>query len=230
MKKLFILFIFPAVLTAASFSDDFDSYTPGDDLSDSIYWLKLDPGGSLTVADDGGNGIVETVWNGNSYLGYVCAGSLICSDAEVRAKVMLNGSEGLAGLISRVDPITGACYIGGLYRVYGTIGATMILYINSSGDFSILSNDYFYPLHEDTWYDVAFEVTGSDPVSLKLSVDGTLNSGVLDTEYNIDSGMTGIGGNYQSSPPLFGIDDFTVTDFSSSMEANSFGAIKASFR
>lgn len=230
MKIIYLLFLLPAILIAASFSDNFEGYTIGDDLGDSVYWLPLDPGGSLTVAEYEGSNVVESEWNGNDFLGYACAGALACSDAEVSAKVMLNGSEALAGFVARLDPISGAGYLGGIYRLYGTVGATMILYINSSGDFSILSNDVFYPLNEDTWYEVAFEVTGAGPVSLKLSVDGTMNSGVMDSQYNIATGMIGIGANYQSSPSFFRVDDFAVLDYTAALQGTSFGAIKATYR
>ncbi|MCK4816285.1 hypothetical protein KA005_10995 [bacterium] len=230
MKTIIFLCILPSFFIAADFIDDFESYTPGDDLGDALYWLRLDPGGNLVAADDGGNGIVETVWNSYNYMAYVCLGSLVWSDGEISADVKFTGTEAVIGLLSRINGLTGECYIGGIYTVYPPIGATVIAYVNANGDFTILSNDYLYPLYTDTWYNVSFEVTGNGPVNLKVSIDGTVNSNIQDNTHNLDIGMAGLGGSYEGAAPMFYIDNFNVTDFSADLAGTTFGAIKALFR
>ncbi|MCD4707479.1 MAG: hypothetical protein K8S62_07050 [Candidatus Sabulitectum sp.] len=230
MKIILCLCIFPGILLAANFSDNFDEYSPSDDLGDSIYWLRLDPGGNLVAADDSGNMIVEAIWNTYNYMAYACLGSLVWSDGEISTDIRFNGTETVFGLLARVNPLTGECYIGGIYPVYPPIGATVIVYVNTTGDFTILANDYFYPLNENTWYNMSFEVTGSNPVNLKVSIDGTANSEVQDSTYDLNTGMAGLGGSYEGAAPTFHLDNFSVLDYASDLASTTFGGIKALFR
>jgi len=230
MKTILFLFILSSFLIAADFFDDFESYVPGDDLGDALYWLRLDPGGNLVAADDGGNGIVETVWNSYNYMAYVCLGSLIWSDGEISTDIKFTGTQSVFGLLARINVLTGECYTGGIFPVFPPIGATVIAYVNANGDFTILSNDYFYPLYTDTWYNVSFEVTGNSPVNLKVSIDGTVNSNIQDNTHDLDIGMAGLGGSYESAAPMFHLDNFNVIDYSTALAMTTFGAIKALFR
>jgi len=229
MKTMLVFLILPSILMAASFTDDFDGYSPGEDLGDSIYWLRLDTGGNLVAADDGGNGIVETVWGSRKYLAYACLGGLVCSDGVIRSDIKFNGAGAIVGLLARMNPVTGDCYIGGIYRLYGSIGATVIAYVNATGDFTILTNDFFYPLNEDTWYDVAFEVTGSSPAILKVSVNGTVNSNIQDNTYDLAIGAAGLGGNFETAAPMFYLDNFCITDYNQATANTTFGRIKSIF-
>ena len=107
MKSIMILGLLPAILVAASFSDDFESYTPPVDLDNSAYWLHLDPSGNLNVAEESGNNIVETVWNSNTAVAYLCLGSLIWMDGEISTDMRFTGDNLIIGLMSRIDIASG---------------------------------------------------------------------------------------------------------------------------
>lgn len=163
-------------------------------------------------------------------MAYACLGSLVWSDGEISTDIKFDGADAVFGLLARTNPVTGECYIGGIFPVYPPIGATVIVYVNTNGDFTILANDYFYLLYEDTWYNMSFEVTGSSPVNLKVSIDGTPNSEVQDSTYNLDTGMAGLGGSYEGTAPAFYLDNFSVEDFSAALTTTTFGTIKALFK
>lgn len=230
MKTILFICVLPGILLAADFPDNFDSYTPGDDLDQSAAWFRYDPGGNLFVADDGGNNIVESLWNSYDYIVYTCFGSLIWSNGAVSADIKFNGSESTFGFMSRMNTSTGECYVGGIYPVYPPVGATVIGYVNENGDYTTLAEDYFYPLNEDIWYNVSFEVTGNNPVTLRVSVNGTVNSDVQDSVYDLGAGMAGLGGGYENTEPMFYVDNFNVDDYSTALSRISFGAIKAIFQ
>lgn len=229
MRCILILCIIPGILIAADFFDDFESYPLGD-LADTAYWLRIDPSGNLVVTEDGGNKVVETVWNGYDHIAYVSLGSAVWTDGKISADIKFSGSELIFGFMARANTSTGECYIGGIYPIYPPIGVTIIGYIDENGEYTILSSDYINPLNTDTWYNVSFEVTGNNPVSLKLSVNGTVNTECQDDTYDLGAGMSGIGGTYEDMMPVIYIDNFDVNDYSMAIATTTFGAIKALFR
>jgi len=230
MKAVPILMILPCTLLAADFFDNFESLSQGDNLDSSYYWLQLDPGGSRIPSDEAGDMFTEPVWNGYNYFGYVCLGSAIWSDGAVSADIKFTGSEAPLGFLARADAVTGEAYMGGIYPVLPPIGATVIAYVDSAGGYEILTNDFLYPLSADTWYNVSFEITGSGPVNLELSVNGTVNSSFQDGTHDLGPGACGIGGVFETTAPMFYIDDFNVDDFNTAMARTTFGAIKALFQ
>lgn len=230
MKTIMFLCVLPSILIAVDFSDNFESYSPGDDLNSSAYWLRPVPGGNLVVADDGGNNIVETEWNSDSSAVYICLGSAIWSDGAVSTDIKFTGSEAVAGLLGRVNSSTGECYMAGIFPAYPPIGATVIAYVDENGDYTILANDYFYPLNENTWYTVSFEVTGTNPVELKLSVNGSVNSNATDNIFNLDTGLAGVVCGFESAEPMFYLNNFSVDDYNTALTRVTFGGIKALFQ
>ncbi|MCK5130808.1 MAG: hypothetical protein KAR40_01485 [Candidatus Sabulitectum sp.] len=230
MKTVIFLCILPTILIALNFSDNFESYSPGDDLNSSAYWLRPFPAGNLIVADDGGNNIVETEWNSDSSAVYICMGSAIWSDGAVSADIKFTGSEAVAGLLSRVNSSTGECYMAGIFSTYPPAGATVIAHVDENGKYDILANDFFYPLNENTWYTVSFEVTGTNPVELKLSVNGSVSSNVMDSIFNLDTGLAGVVCGYDDAEPMFYIDNFSVDDYNTALTRVTFGGIKALFQ
>lgn len=230
MKAIFILSVVSGILTAASFSDDFESYTPPADLASSAYWLHLSPSGNLLVSQEDENNIVETAWNGYNAVAYLCMGSVIWLDGEISTDIRFSGDNAIIGLMSRINVSTGECYLAGIYPLYPPVGATVIARIDSNGDYTILSNDYYYPMNEDTWYDVSFQVTGTDPVNLELSINGNVNSSCTDNTYLIGEGMSGLGGSFEGNEPMFYFDNFSVVDYAAALAGATFGGIKAFFR
>ncbi len=231
MKLTILLFTVPAVLFAASFTDNFESYTPGDDLDSSAYWFTADSSGSFIIADEGGNNIAETVWNGYDFTGYVCMGSAVWSNGTIGCDVKFTGSQAMFALMARINGFSSECYIAGIYPAVPPLGTTVIAYVDATGEYTILSQDYFYPMNENTWYDLDFEVTGTDTVSLKLFVNGSVNSTYQDTEHSLQTGISGVITGYEgSSEPVFSMDNFEVVDTGQPLTAVTFGGIKALFR
>ncbi len=229
MKSILILGLLPAILMAADFSDDFESFSPGADLDSSPYWLRPGIGANLLIAEEGGNTIVETSWGSDSFATYVCVGSAIWLEGSVSTEVKFTGSEAVFGLLTRLNGSTSECYMAGIYPASPPLGATVIAYVNASGEYTILSQDYYYPMNANTWYDISFEVTGSAPVELSLSVNGTVNSTAQDNTHNLGMGMAGVVCGYDSETPMFYMDNFVVDDYNSALERVTFGGIKSLF-
>ncbi|MCK5785296.1 MAG: hypothetical protein KAH54_01915 [Candidatus Sabulitectum sp.] len=232
MKTVLILgiLILPATLSAMDFTDNFNLYTPGNDLDVSSFWYKPDSCGSLTVINDGGNMIVETAWNGYNSLAYICLGSEVVLDGEIEADIKYTGLEASCGLLARVNSATGEGYIGYIYSAFPGIGVTFIAYIDGNGNYTTLESDYYYPFNEDSWYTVSFQVTGSNPVELSISVNGSVSSTFQDSIYDLGEGMTGLGSRYTSGSAVYSVDNFAVTDYASALTAVTFGGIKALFK
>ncbi|MCK5785298.1 MAG: hypothetical protein KAH54_01925 [Candidatus Sabulitectum sp.] len=230
MRIIAFLLVLPAILFAASFSDDFESYTPPVDLGNSSDWFHLDPSGNLLVTEEAGNNFVESEWDGNEAIAYLCMGSVILLDGEISSDVKFSGNNTIIGLMTRISASSGECYFGGIFPLYPPIGATVIGHINSSGEYTILSNDYFYPMDEDTWYNISLEVTGTTQVELGLSIDGTVNSSCTDSTYLIQEGFAGLASMYQNAEPMTCYDNFSVVDYGAALTATTFGGIKALFR
>lgn len=232
MRKLLPLLLIPSILLAYDFSDDFDSYTAGVDLDTTPYWYRYDPCGNFMLADDGGDNIVQTDWNGYDIIAYACFGSAVWSNGSVGGEVSFTGSEAAFGFIARVDGSTGEGYAGGIYPAFPPIGATFIAYIDDTGDYTILTQDYYYPMNEGSTYNVEFIVSDESPVSLEVKINGSTNSSVDDGTYDLATGLSGMFAFYESSEPTFTIDDFFVDDTDDEQSAvvnSSFGEIKAAF-
>jgi len=230
MKIIFLFCLLPGILTAADFFDDFESYTPGDDLADSADWYSIDPSGDLIVTEEGSNTIVESLWNGYDDVTYACLGAADWSDGMVSADLMFRGEDVMYGLPVRMNSSTGECYMGCLYAIYPPYGSTLIMHIDENGVQTILDSDPFHSQSPDTWYHVSFEVTGNDPVSLKFSVNGTMYSEFQDDTYKLGPGLSGLWGFSGGILEGFYADDFDVDDYSAAMASTTFGAIKALFR
>lgn len=232
MKTILILgiLVLPANLSAINFTDNFDFYTAGDNLDNSPFWYKPHTCGDLMVADSGGNMVVETVWNGYTSTIYTCLGSGVFFDGVIEADMKYTGMETSCWLMARVNDSTGESYIGYIYSAFPDIGVTFIAHVDEYGNLTTLDSDYYYPFNQDSWYTVSFQVSGSDPVELSISVNGTENTTYQDYHYKLGAGMSGLGSarNYTSS--VFSIDNFSVIDYASSLTAVTFGGIKALFR
>ena len=232
MKMNFVLALcfIPATLLAINFFDDFESFSPGEDIDSSPYWLRPGFGANLFVQDEGGNNIVETSWGADSFATYICLGSAVWRDGSVSSDVKFNGSEAVFGLLTRLTGSNSECYMAGIAPAIPPLGATVIAYVDPTGQYTILSQDFFYPMSEDTWYDLSFEVTGINPVELSLSIDGTVNSTVTDDIFNLDMGMAGVVCGFDGTEPMFYMDNFEVIDNNMSLTSTTFAGIKAFFQ
>ena len=231
MRSFAAIFVVSAVVLAVSFTDNFDSYTPGSDLSSSPYWSTSDSSGSLIIAEEGSNMIAKTVWNSSNFIGYACLGSAVWADGTVGCDVKFTGLQGVFALMARANTTTSESFVAGIYPVNPPTGATFIAYVDSTGESNIFAQDFFYPMYENTWYTLEFNVEGSDSVNLSLSVNGSVNSQCLFTEYRLAPGLSGMVAAFDStSAPSFSIDNFEVTDNIQSFTTTTFGGIKAFFR
>ncbi len=231
MKTSIILFLcfLPATLLAINFSDNFESFSPGENLDTSPYWLRPGIGANLLIQDDGGNNIVETSWGSDSFATYLCLGSAIWFEGSVSTDVKFTGAEAVFGLLTRLTGSNSECYMAGIFPAIPPLGATVIAYVNPSGEYTILSQDFFYPMSENTWYNLSFEVSGSNPVQLTLSVDGTVNSSTQDNTHMLGIGMAGVVCGYDSEEPVFSMDNFVVDDTATALTRVTFGRIKTLF-
>ena len=230
MKTILFLCFLPSILLALDFSDDFESFPPGENLDTSPYWLRPGVGANLLVQDDGGNNIVETSWGSDSFATYLCLGSAVWLEGSVSTEVKFTGSEAVFGLVTRLTGSSSECYMAGIFPAVPPIGATVIAYVDASGDYTILSQDFFYPMNADTWYNLSFEVTGTNPVELALSVNGTLNSSAQDNTHILGMGMAGVVCGYTNAEPMFYMDNFEVDDTGTALTRVTFGGIKTLFR
>ncbi len=225
MRNFFLLILIPAMLLAVDFSDDFESYALGDDISSTGLWMGL--GGNLVVSADGSNQIAETQWDGNDNIIYLSSGSF--SDGSVTSEVKFSGSSAGFGFVCRGDMVEGA-YVGGIVSVMPPVCATIIAYQDALTEEQIVLAQDYIVLNEDTWHTLSFEVTGTNPVQLTFSVNGSVNSSCEDVVYLLDSGFTGVATGFDSSEPMFYFDDYVVDDYSVSLARITFGGIKACFR
>lgn len=232
MKTKTVLFIFflPSLLFAIDFSDNFESYSPGDNLDSSPYWLRPGVGANLLVVDEGGNNVVETSWGHDNFATYICLGSAVWLEGSVSTDVKFTGSEAVFGVLTRLTGSSSECYMAGIYPAIPPLGATVIAYVDASGVYTILAQDYYYPMSADTWYNLTFEITGSRPVELKLSVNGTVNSTAQDNTHNLGMGMTGVVCGYDSAQPMFYMNNFEIDDYDTALTRITFGGIKTLFR
>lgn len=226
MKFVLFMFLVPGFLFAADFSDDFESFNPGDDISSSSSWLNAVNEGNFIIEAEGSNNVAEASWNGYDGILYASTGNY--SDGAISADVKASGSAAVFGLFARADVLNGA-YAAGISPIAPSLGVTFIAYNPLSGDPIILDQDYI-SLVADTWYSVSFETTGLNPVTLSLSVNGTTISEFQDSAYNLDFGFNGVVCGYEAAEPMFAFDNYMVDDYSLSLERVSFGAIKALFR
>ncbi len=229
-KTVLFMFFLPSLLFAIDFSDNFESYSPGDNLDSSPYWLRPGVGANLLVADDGGNNVVETSWGSDSFATYVCLGSAVWFEGSISTDVKFTGSEAVFGMLTRLTGSNTECYMAGIFPAIPPLGATVIAYVDATGEYTILAQDYYLPMSANTWYNLSFEVTGTNPVELKLSVNGSVNSTAQDNTHNLDMGMSGVVCGYDSAQPMFYMDNFEVDDYDTALARVTFGGIKRLFQ
>ena len=227
MRIVFLSLFIPAILLGVDFSDDFESFSEGDNISSSGDWFWAPGGGDLLVAVEGGDKIAETEWNGNNSILYFSPGSF--SNGSVTAEVKFSGSSAGFGFMGRADLMAGS-YFGSIVSIAPPVCSAVIAYREFiSGDTFVLAQDYV-TLNEDTWYTLSFEITGTSPVQLALGVNGEVKTSCQDVVYLLDSDYTAVVISFEDSEPMFYFDDYIVDDYATSLARTTFGGIKASFR
>jgi hypothetical protein len=120
--------------------------------------------------------------------------------------------------------------MAGVFTLPSKAAYSMILYVNSLGKHTVLNMGYISTLSENTWYSLSFEISGTDPVSLTLNLDGSPYSTCKDSTYLLSPGWSGLGIGKENAPPTFRLDNFHVDDGATTLRACTFAGIKALFQ
>lgn len=230
MKATAALFVIPAVLFAVSFTDDFESYTPGNYLDTSPYWFRADTSDYLVVVSDGGNNVVETAWTDKDNISYQCPGAAEWLDGTIGVNFRYTGSDAVLGLLARGNAASSECYMAGVYTLSSQSAYSMIMHVTPLGAPQVLTTGYISTLNENTWYSLSLEISGTDPVTLTLNLDDSMCSTCQDSVYKLPAGWSGMGMGYQYDSPVFLVDSFFVEDNTAALEGCTFAGIKALFQ
>lgn len=227
---LFALFALLAVSAfAIDFTDDFEGYNIGDDPADSPQWFRDDTGGYFEVIDDGGDQIIESIYDGHDSIGYGCLGAGLCGDASVSIDFKYSGYSSSIGITTRADIDDGTAYAVGLYFFNSFTTFVGIYYTENEQETELYTG--FAPItSEDTWNELEVVITGDDPVNIVVNLNGALIAEVDDGVYLLPTGLTGFGTFYTESEPVIHIDDFTVDDLNTGIKSASLGEIKTTFK
>ena len=221
---------------ATTWSDDFESYTVGDYLSDYPDWTDKfyfdDYPGHFVVADYDGNKAVNPDW----YDRCVYEPPGVLTDSKVSFDVLFTGGCSNAGAIFRYNDI--GDYLG--YEVsvtkdhwsletdvvmVGIYDADSTLY----WDIFYLGDDYF---DEDVWYHLGITLWGVDPLHYQVTVNGAIlifEEQDLPPPQVIESGLCGLVGYYHDG--IVYVDNYEVDDeVTIGVQPTSLGALKAAFR
>ncbi len=216
---------------ATTWSDDFESYTVGDDLSDYPDWTNDGLVDDFIIAENGGTKYIYGDWP-RCY--YEPPGEL--TDSRVSFDFLFDGSNVRACAILRYNPDSDEGYIAVCWNDYRQFGGDDYLifgYIFESGDGFFLPffslGDYF---EEGVWYHLDASVWGSgEGAYYEMTVDddvGVLSS-IPDSMPDFGSGFCGV--TVGSGPDFVYIDNFEVDDSpTTGIQPTSLGALKAAFR
>lgn len=234
--RITVLVVFiPAAARATVWSDDFESYTVGDDLSDYPDWTNSSIGGffDFVVAEYDDTKCIYGDWP--RYY-YEPPGEL--SDSRVSFDFLFDGGEARACAMFRYNPDNHEGYIAGCYNDFERFGGDDYLIFGcvfESGD------AYYWPffnlgdyIEEGVWYRLDARVWGSgDGAYYEIFVDddvGVTNpvpGGIPEHESGY-CGVTVYGGQYDN---ITYIDNFEVDDApTAGIQPTSLGALKAAFR
>lgn len=232
MKHTVLLLIALSGLVWGDFFDDFQSYQPGQGPESSGNWIREESGGYAIVTSQGEDLVVESFFADSTYLGYLCPAAGFWADGTVSMDFSPNGTGSLANVLARMQIATGETYIGGVLVFLQPFTYAYIGYVNLAGEYELLYSDFGPTITPGTWVSVGLTVENTDPVVLTLHINGQQAAQVLDQIYLLGSGLCGFAMNYEGEvevPTIYG-DDFQVVLSPQSLEAATFGAIKAVFR
>lgn len=227
-----LLLCLPLSAFAVDFFEDFESYYISDDPDISPDWDRDDDGGQVLVADDAGNKVAQSNFDGNTYIGYTCDAAELMVDTKVDFDFKYDGQECGCGLSARIQGGTEEAYIGYIYIL--NVNGDSIVSIQYVENNFTLTELYAGPgpqLDLFTWYNLKFVATGNDPVNLKLYIDGSLYADYDDDTYLLGDGWAGFGCAYDgSAEPVYSFDNFFADDTPFPVESTSLGGIKAIYR
>ncbi len=230
--KIVLLAVFAILAVpvfAIDFVDDFEGYNIGDDPADSPQWSRDDTGGYFEVIDDGGDQVIESIYDGHASIGYGCLGAGLCDDASVSIGFKYSGYSSSVGITTRADIDDETAYVVGLY-FFNSFTTFVGIYYAENGQETELYTGFAPIATEDTWYEFEVVVTGEDPVNIVVNLNGNMIAEVDDDAYLLTTGLTGFGTFFTESEPVIHIDDYTVDDLNTGIKSVSLGEIKAIYR
>lgn len=223
--------VLPLILLAASaaadFTDDFESYTPGQDPGSSGDWLRSGYGGHAWVVSQGGDQVLEAAFEDSLLVGYVCTAADTWDDGTVGMSFSPEGDGAYCCVIARMVE-SGEAYAGGLVTVMQPFTTAFLAYVNASGDFELLWSGFGPFVQQGEWVDVEMVLEGSEDVSLALYCDGDLAGTAADAVYGLGPGLSGFAmlRDTEEAVPGVSADDFEVVTAPSSLESCTFARIK----
>lgn len=229
MRTIAVLLFTVAALAYADFFDDFESYLPGQDPDISPDWSREPSGGYVLVVEDGDDQVVEAFFPDSAYTGYLCEGAGIWDDGSVSMDFNVTGSSAVVSVFARMQLFSGNAYVGGLVVFIQPFTSAFIAHVAPTGEYDMLFTGAGPSMTPDTWANVRLELEGTDTVTLSLYCDGQLTGEVEDSFYALGSGLSGFAFMYDEYEPSMLGDDFEVVLAPQSLQATTFGALKANF-
>ncbi len=217
-------------LVFADFTDDFESYSPGDDIEASSNWEKQPDGGQCLVVQNGTGNAAEACFNDSTFIGYVCTAADFWADGSVAMDISPQGAGSFSGVYARLNVMGGGSYTAGLTIFSGSYTYAYIAYANSEGGYDLLYSEPGPEITPGSSVNVKLDVEGNDPVVLSLFIDGEKVVSINDNTYLLDEGICGFVMFYNEEEPEIIIDNFEVTERQQSLRSLTFGALKALFR
>ncbi len=230
-KLLIAMFIaLSSHVIAVDFFDDFESYSVGDDPADSPNWERKIAGGKLSVINDGGDKVANSVFGAYNEITYSCLGGGICTDAAIEMDFEYFGNgEGSAASWCRIDLANDDGYSAGLFFNDSDETYVWINYVLGE-NYTTLYVAEIAHINPDTWTKLGVTVTGTNPVNIKVYVNDGMVADYNDTTYLCGSGYQGIYCDYDTIGINYHIDDYNVDDLATGIKSVSLGEIKAIYK
>ena len=227
-----VILITASTAFATTWSDDFESYIVGDDLSDYLDWTYGGGiAGGFVIAEYGGSKCIRGEWP--RYY-YEPPGEL--ADSRVSFDFCFDGGDARAYAMFRYNPDIHEGYIAGCVNDFEQYGGDDYLVVGCAFEFGDAIYEPFFNLgdyfEEGVWYHLDAKVWGSgDSTYYEITVDDDV--GVSDSiPYGVpehESGFCGV--TVGSGPDIVYIDNYEVDDeVTVGIQPTSLGALKAAFR
>ncbi len=224
---LFLLLI--AGMSLGDFSDDFESYSAGQDPDISPNWTREPSGGSVLVVQEAGNKLVQSDFQDSTYIGYLCTGAGLWQDGSVSMRFRASGNGSLMNVLARMQISGGESYVGGIVTIFQPVTTAYIAHVSVTGDYEILGSYSGPSMPPGTWVEIRLELAGTGPSVLSLYCNDQLMGQVSDSTYDLAQGFCGFALLYQNSLPTIGADDFSVALDPQYLAMKTFAAIKRVF-
>lgn len=230
MKFTLVIIALTAGFASGDFLDDFESYAPGDDPDISYSWEREPSGGQFLVTTQGENQILEAFFPDSAHIAYLCSGAGFWDNGSVEMDFSPNGTGSFVNVIARMQLLSGEAYVGGVTVFLGSLTYAYIASINISGEYELLYSDLGPIIAPGSWTNIRLHLEGDDPVALTLFIDDQQVAKVFDSQYCLETGLSGFAVFYEDELPTILADNFQVILAPQSLHAVTFAALKAFFQ